>query len=42
MSVLGDLQLPSSIVWGEFASFAMIDAPAAKSSTRRAAAPAPS
>jgi pimeloyl-ACP methyl ester carboxylesterase len=31
MSVLGDLQLPSSIVWGEFASFAMIDAPAAKS-----------
>ncbi|GAA2513675.1 alpha/beta fold hydrolase [Winogradskya humida] len=31
MSVLGELQLPSSIVWGEFASFAMIDAPAAES-----------
>lgn len=31
MSVLGDLQLPSSIVWGEFASFAMLDAPAAQS-----------
>ncbi|MFI5933779.1 hypothetical protein [Actinoplanes sp. NPDC051494] len=29
MSVLGDLQLPGSIVWGEFASFAMLDAPAA-------------
>ncbi|MCS7475729.1 alpha/beta hydrolase [Umezawaea endophytica] len=30
MSVLGDVMLPSSIVWGEFASFAMIDAPAAR------------
>ncbi len=30
MSFLGDVTLPSSIVWGEFASFAMIDAPAAK------------
>jgi pimeloyl-ACP methyl ester carboxylesterase len=30
MSVLGELQLPDSIVWGEFASFAMIDAPAAQ------------
>ena len=29
MSVLGDLQLPSSIIWGEFASYTMIDAPAA-------------
>ncbi|HUQ61601.1 alpha/beta hydrolase [Lentzea sp.] len=28
MSVLGDIVLPDSIVWGEFASFAMIDAPA--------------
>ncbi|MFC8193901.1 alpha/beta hydrolase [Streptomyces sp. NPDC057298] len=28
MSVLGDLTLPNSIVWGEFASFAMIDGPA--------------
>jgi pimeloyl-ACP methyl ester carboxylesterase len=31
MSVLGEVQLPDSIVWGEFASFAMIDAPAAQS-----------
>jgi pimeloyl-ACP methyl ester carboxylesterase len=31
MSVLGELQLPDSIVWGEFASFAMIDAPEAQS-----------
>ncbi|MEU8656254.1 alpha/beta hydrolase [Actinoplanes philippinensis] len=30
MSVLGEMQLPESIVWGEFASFAMIDAPAAQ------------
>jgi pimeloyl-ACP methyl ester carboxylesterase len=30
MSVLSELQLPSSMVWGEFASFAMIDAPAAQ------------
>lgn len=30
MSVLGDVALPGSIVWGEFASFAMIDAPAAQ------------
>ncbi len=30
MSVLGDIALPDSIVWGEFASFAMIDAPAAQ------------
>ncbi|MGN9821364.1 alpha/beta hydrolase [Streptomyces sp. SD11] len=30
MSVLGDLTLPDSIVWGEFASFAMIDGPAAQ------------
>jgi pimeloyl-ACP methyl ester carboxylesterase len=30
MSFLGDVTLPSSIVWGEFASFAMIDAPAAQ------------
>lgn len=30
MSVLGDLALPESIVWGEFASFAMIDGPAAQ------------
>ncbi|USX54609.1 alpha/beta hydrolase [Lentzea sp. HUAS12] len=28
MSVLGDVVLPDSLVWGEFASFAMIDAPA--------------
>ncbi|MFD4636068.1 alpha/beta fold hydrolase [Lentzea sp. NPDC058436] len=28
MSVLGDMTLPDSLVWGEFASFAMIDAPA--------------
>jgi pimeloyl-ACP methyl ester carboxylesterase len=28
MSVLGDIALPDSLVWGEFASFAMIDAPA--------------
>ncbi|HEX6340285.1 alpha/beta hydrolase [Umezawaea sp.] len=31
MSVLGDVVLPESIVWGEFASFAMLDAPAARS-----------
>ncbi len=30
MSVLADLALPSSTVWGEFASFSMLDAPAAK------------
>lgn len=30
VSTLSDLLLPSSITWGEFASFAMIDAPAAK------------
>ncbi|KUL29679.1 alpha/beta fold hydrolase [Actinoplanes awajinensis] len=30
MSALGDVVLPSSIVWGQFASFAMIDAPAAQ------------
>ncbi|MET1074988.1 MAG: alpha/beta hydrolase [Umezawaea sp.] len=30
MSFLGDVTLPTSIVWGEFASFAMIDAPAAQ------------
>ena len=30
MSVLGDAVLPDSIVWGEFASFAMIDAPSAR------------
>ncbi|MFG1609575.1 alpha/beta fold hydrolase [Actinoplanes sp. NPDC049265] len=30
MSALGDVLLPDSIVWGEFASFAMIDAPAVK------------
>ncbi|MFC4070469.1 hypothetical protein [Actinoplanes subglobosus] len=29
LSVLGDLVLPTSFVWGEFASFGMIDAPAA-------------
>ncbi|AGL16208.1 alpha/beta fold hydrolase [Actinoplanes sp. N902-109] len=29
MTLLGENQLPSSIVWGEFASFAMLDAPAA-------------
>ncbi|MFD0309098.1 hypothetical protein [Streptomyces sp. NPDC127119] len=28
MSVLADVTLPSSAVWGEFASFATIDAPA--------------
>ncbi|MEV7043892.1 alpha/beta hydrolase [Amycolatopsis sp. NPDC051061] len=28
MSVLADLALPTSTVWGEFASFSMIDAPA--------------
>ncbi|WP_199440909.1 alpha/beta fold hydrolase [Umezawaea beigongshangensis] len=31
MSVLADVTLPTSIVWGEFASFAAIDAPAAQS-----------
>lgn len=30
MSALGDVLLPGGIVWGEFASFAMIDAPAAQ------------
>ncbi|MDR6318357.1 alpha/beta fold hydrolase [Actinoplanes couchii] len=30
MSALSDLILPDSIVWGQFASFAMIDAPAAE------------
>ncbi|BEL04764.1 hypothetical protein Q0Z83_029550 [Actinoplanes sichuanensis] len=30
LSVLGDLVLPTSFVWGEFASFGMIDAPAAE------------
>ncbi|GAA0268248.1 alpha/beta fold hydrolase [Cryptosporangium japonicum] len=30
MSALGDLLLPEGIVWGEFASFAMLDAPAAR------------
>jgi pimeloyl-ACP methyl ester carboxylesterase len=30
MSVLADLTIPSSFVWGEFASFGMIDAPAAE------------
>ncbi|MFE7441208.1 alpha/beta fold hydrolase [Streptomyces chartreusis] len=30
MSVLGDLAVPTSVVHGEFASFVMIDAPAAK------------
>ncbi|GLY43358.1 hypothetical protein Amsp01_093810 [Amycolatopsis sp. NBRC 101858] len=30
MSVLADVTLPESIVWGEFASFSMIDAPAAE------------
>lgn len=29
LSTLGDLVLPGSFVWGEFASFGMIDAPAA-------------
>jgi pimeloyl-ACP methyl ester carboxylesterase len=30
MSVLSELALPTSTVWGEFASFAMLDAPAAR------------
>lgn len=30
MSVLADLTVPTSFVWGEFASFGMIDAPAAQ------------
>ncbi len=30
MSVLADVALPTSTVWGEFASFSMIDAPAAR------------
>ncbi|BCJ55053.1 hypothetical protein Asp14428_65280 [Actinoplanes sp. NBRC 14428] len=30
LSVLGDLVIPGSFVWGEFASFGMIDAPAAE------------
>ncbi|MCW6006263.1 alpha/beta hydrolase [Micromonospora sp. CPCC 205371] len=30
MSVLTDLTIPTSFVWGEFASFGMIDAPAAE------------
>ncbi|GLI03328.1 alpha/beta fold hydrolase [Phytohabitans aurantiacus] len=30
MSVLADLTIPTSFVWGEFASFGMIDAPAAQ------------
>ncbi|WP_035856414.1 alpha/beta hydrolase [Cryptosporangium arvum] len=30
MSALGDVLLPEGIVWGEFASFAMLDAPTAK------------
>ncbi|HWS39303.1 MAG TPA: alpha/beta fold hydrolase [Actinoplanes sp.] len=30
MSALSDIILPDSIVWGQFASFAMIDAPAAR------------
>ena len=30
LSTLGDLVLPGSFVWGEFASFGMIDAPAAQ------------
>ncbi|MFJ1766785.1 alpha/beta hydrolase [Amycolatopsis sp. NPDC088138] len=30
MSVLADLALPTSTVWGEFASFSMLDAPDAK------------
>ncbi|GIE77121.1 hypothetical protein Aph02nite_30710 [Actinoplanes philippinensis] len=30
LSVIGDLVLPTSFVWGEFASFGMIDAPAAE------------